>query len=77
VLYCGEKGGEEMFKVTDKMKHLGSIRGGWDFYEDEDFLYLLDGNRLVASFSVFIDPDLLRRALTTLEYYFNLDRKSL
>lgn len=60
-----------MFKVTDNMKHLGSLRGGWDFYEDEDFLYLVDGEKVIASFSVHIDLGLLERAIKTIERYYD------
>ena len=65
-----------MFKVTNNMKCVGMLRGGWDLMEDEDFLYLVDGEKVIASFSVHIDLDLLMRAIKTIEltYDFGLSK---
>ena len=63
-----------MFKVTDNMKLFGMLRGGWDLFEDEDFLYLVDGEKVIASFSVHIDLDLLKRAIKVLEYTYDFDQ---
>ncbi len=56
-----------MFKVTDDMKCVGMLRGGWDLMEDEDFLYLVAGDEVVASFSVHIGLEQLKWAIKVIE----------
>ena len=52
-----------MWKVTGNMKPVCLLRGGWDWMEDEDFLYLVDGDDVIASFSASIDINALKRAV--------------
>ena len=74
VLHWPQKGGIKMFKVTANMKCVGMLRGGWDLMEDEDFLYLVDGEKVIASFSVHISLDLLRHALNVIELTYDFDQ---
>lgn len=50
-----------MFKI-DKCLHRISMRGGYDLYEDENFVYLVDGDEVLATFTHDISADLIRRA---------------
>jgi hypothetical protein len=50
-----------MFKI-EKCLHRISMRGGYELYEDENFIYLVDGEQVLATFSFNISADLIRRA---------------
>jgi hypothetical protein len=57
-----------MFKI-DKCLHRISMRGGYDLYEDENFIYLVDGEEVIATFSFNISADLIRRAADYITQY--------
>ncbi len=69
-----KKGGLRMFKVTDNMLFVGMLRGGWDLFEEEDFLYLVDGDKVIASFSVHIDLESLKQAIKQVELTYDFDQ---
>ena len=52
-----------MTTKIDKTQHYISLRLGYDLYEDEDCIYLMDGNRELARFSKHISLEALQLAV--------------
>lgn len=55
-----------MTTKIDKTQHYISLRLGYDLYEDEDCIYLMDRNRELARFSKHISLEALQLAVESI-----------